>query len=46
MAAATVPITSNNDIYNRYQHRNFGEAQAESSLMIVCVNRNMMEQLL
>jgi hypothetical protein len=25
----------------RYQHCNFGEAQAESALMMVCVNRNM-----
>jgi len=44
--AATVPITSNNDICNRYQHCNFGEAQAESALMMVYINRNMSEQLL
>ena len=44
--AATIPITSNNDICNRIQHCNFGEAQAESSLMMVYVNRNMLEQLL
>jgi len=31
---------------NRSQHCNFGEAQAESSLMVVYVNRNMLEQLL
>jgi len=43
---ATVPITSNNDICNRYQHCNFGEAQAECALMTVYVNRNMSEQLL
>jgi len=42
----TVPITSNNDICNRYQHCNFSEAQADSSLMMVYVNRNMSEQLL
>jgi len=42
--AATVPITSDNDICNRYQHRNFGEAQADSSLMMVYINRNMLEQ--
>ena len=29
--AATVPVTSNNDICNRSQHCNFNEAQAESS---------------
>ena len=34
-----------NFIY-RSQHRNFGEAQAESSIMMVYVNRNMLEQLL
>jgi len=34
------------DICDRYQHCNFGEAQAESSLMMVYVNRNMLEQLL
>ena len=44
--AATVTITSNNDTCNRYQHCNFSEAQAESSLMMVYVNRNMLEQLL
>jgi len=33
-----VLITSNNNICNRYQHCNFGEAQAESSLMMVYVN--------
>ena len=44
--AATVPITSNNDICNRYQHCNFGESKAESSLMMVYVNRNMLEQIL
>jgi len=43
---ATIPLTSNNDICNRYQHCNFGEAQAESSLMTVYVNRNMLELLL
>jgi len=48
VAAATVLITSNNNIVlcNRSQHCNFGEAQAESSLMMVYVNRNMLEQLL
>jgi len=30
----------------RYQHCNFGEAQAESSLTMIYVNRNMLEQLL
>ena len=40
--AATVPITSNNDICNRYQYCNFGEARAESSMMMVYVNRNML----
>jgi len=44
--SVTCPITSNNDICNRYQHCNFGEAQAESSLMMVYVNRNMLGQLL
>jgi len=44
--AATIPITSYNDICNRYQHCNFDEVQAESSLMMVYVNRNMLEQLL
>jgi len=44
--AATIPITSYKDICNRYQHCNFGEAQAESSLMMVYVNGNMLEQLL
>jgi len=29
-------------ICNRYRHCNFGEAQAESSLMMVYVNRNML----
>jgi len=43
VAAATVPITSNNDICDRYEHCNFSEAQAESSLMMVYVNRNMLE---
>jgi hypothetical protein len=42
--AATVTIASNNDIRNQYQHCNFGEAQAESSLMMAYVNRNMLEQ--
>ena len=28
--AATIPIISNNDICNRYQHCNFGKAQAEA----------------
>ena len=42
---ATIPITSYNDICNRSQHCNFGEAQAESSLMMVYVNQNMLEQL-
>jgi hypothetical protein len=40
------PQTSNNDIFNSYQHCNFSESQAESSLMMVYVNRNMLEQLL
>ena len=44
--SATVPITSYNDICNQSQHCNFGEAEAESSLMMVYVNRNMLEQLL
>ena len=44
--AATVPMTSNNDICNRSQHCNFSDAQAESSLMMVYGNRNMLEQLL
>ena len=44
--AATVPITSNNDMCNRYQHCNFGEAQVESSLVMIYVNRNILEQLL
>jgi len=35
-----------NDICNRYQHCNFREAQAESSLMMIYVNRIMLEQLL
>jgi len=43
---ATIPITSNNELCNRYQHCNFSEAHAESSLMMVYVNRNMSEQLL
>ena len=43
---ATIPITSYDGICNRSQHCNFGEAQAESSLMMVYVNRNVMEQLL
>ena len=43
---ATTPITSYNDICNRSQHCNFGKEQAERSLMIVYVNRNMLEQLL
>jgi len=42
--AAVRPITSYNDICNRSQHFNFGEAQAESPLMMVYVNRNMLEQ--
>ena len=46
IVAATVPITSNNYICNRYQHCNFGEAQAGGSLVMVYVNRNMSEQLL
>jgi len=33
-------------ICNRSQHCNFNEAQAESALMMVYVNRNMLEQLL
>ena len=33
-------------ICNRSQHCNFSETQAESSLMMVYVNRNMLEQLL
>ena len=41
--ATTIPITSYNDICNRSQHCNSGEAQAESSLMMVYVNRNMLE---
>ena len=44
--AATIPITSHNDICNWSQSCNFGEAQAESSLMMVYVNWNMLEQLL
>ena len=44
--AATIPITSPNDMCNRNQYCNFGEAQAESSLMMVYVYRNMLEQLL
>ena len=44
--AATIPMTSNNDICNRSQHCNFKEAQDERSLMMVYVNRNMLEQLL
>ena len=40
------PQTSNNDIFNSYQHCNFSESQAENSLMMVYVNRNMLEQLL
>jgi len=43
--AATIPITSNNDICNGYQRCNFGEALADSFLMMVYVNRNMFEQL-
>jgi len=44
--AVTIPITSNNDICNRSQHCNFSEAQSESSLMMVYVNRNTLEHLL
>ena len=33
-------------IRNRRKHCNFNEAQAESSLMMVYVNRNMLELLL
>jgi len=40
--AATVPITSNNDTCNTSQYCNFGEARAESSMMMVYVNRNML----
>ena len=42
--AATIPITSYNDICNRSQHCNFGEAQAGISLMMFHVSRNMVEQ--
>ena len=45
-ATATIPTTSNNDICYRSQQSNFSEAQAERSLMMVYVNRNMLEQLL
>jgi len=34
------------DLCNRSQHCDFGEVQVESSLMMVYVNRNMLEQLL
>ena len=44
--AAAVKLTSKNDICNRYQHCNSGESQAESSLMMVYVNQNMLEQIL
>ena len=44
-SALSTRITSYNDVCNRSQHCNFGEAQAESSLMMVFVNRNMLEQL-
>jgi len=44
--AVTISITSYSDICNWSQSCNFSEAQAESSLMMVYVNRNMLEQLL
>jgi len=44
--AATISITSYNVICNRTQYCNFGEAQAESNLTMIYVNRNMLKQLL
>jgi len=35
-----------NDMYDWNQYCNFGEAQTVSSLMMVYVNRNMLEQVL
>ena len=43
--APTIPTTSSNDMCNRSQHCNLAKHRLRSSLMMVYVNRNMLEQL-